>query len=117
MAYRLGADIGGTFTDIVLLGPDGKYHTKKVPSTPADYAEGILDGAVQALGERGVDEASVREVIHGTTVASNTVLENKGAKTALITTKRLPGRAGATAPKSAAPLQPLLRASDTPRPA
>ena len=64
-----------------------KYHTKKVPSTPADYAEGILDGAVQALGERGVDEASVREVIHGTTVASNTVLENKGAKTALITTK------------------------------
>ena len=86
-AHRLGADIGGTFTDIVLLGPDGKYQTKKVPSTPADYAEGILDGAVQALGERGVDEASVREVIHGTTVASNTVLENKGAKTALITTK------------------------------
>ena len=86
-AYRLGADIGGTFTDIVLLGPDGEYHTKKVPSTPADYAEGILDGVVQALGERGVDEASVREVIHGTTVASNTVLENKGARTALITTK------------------------------
>ncbi len=87
LSYRLGADIGGTFTDIVLLGPDGEYHTKKVPSTPADYAEGILDGAVQALGDHGVDEASVREVIHGTTVASNTVLENKGARTALITTK------------------------------
>ncbi len=86
-AHRLGADIGGTFTDVVLLGPDGTYHTKKVPSTPADYAEGILDGAVQALGEHGVDEASIREVIHGTTVASNTVLENKGAKTALITTR------------------------------
>ena len=86
-AYRLGADIGGTFTDVVLLGPDGRYHTKKVPSTPADYAEGILDGAGQALAEHGVDEASIREVIHGTTVASNTVLENKGAKTALITTR------------------------------
>ena len=67
--------------------PDGEYHTKKVPSTPADYAEGILDGAGQALGEHGVGEASVREVIHGTTVASNTVLENKGARTALITTR------------------------------
>ena len=85
--YRLGADIGGTFTDVVLVDPDGAYSTRKVPSTPTDYADGIIDGAAQALAHRGVVGSAIQEIIHGTTVASNTVLENKGAKTALITTK------------------------------
>ena len=86
-SYRLGVDIGGTFTDVVLASPEGEYWTKKVPSTPQDYARGILDGVLQLLRERGLDGAAVHEIIHGTTVASNTILENKGAKTALITTK------------------------------
>ena len=85
--YRLGADIGGTFTDIVLLGDDGKYWTKKVSSTPKDYSVGIVGGALQLLSELELDGKHLQEVIHGTTVAINTILENKGAKTALITTK------------------------------
>ena len=85
--YRLGVDIGGTFTDVVLVSHEGEYWTKKVPSTPDDYARGILDGVLQLMGEGGLDGSAVREIIHGTTVASNTILENKGAKTALITTR------------------------------
>ncbi len=85
--YRLGADIGGTFTDVVLVGPGGAYTTRKVPSTPSDYAVGVMDGAGQALDALSLDGSSVHEIIHGTTVASNTVLENKGAKTALVTTR------------------------------
>ena len=86
-SYRLAVDIGGTFTDVVLLAPDGRYWTKKVSSTPEDYAVGIIEGVEQALRDRGLDGAAVREIIHGTTVASNTILENKGARTALITTR------------------------------
>ncbi len=85
--YRLGADIGGTFTDIVLLGEDGQYWTKKVSSTPKDYSVGIVGGTLQLLSELKLDGGQLQEVIHGTTVAINTILENKGAKTALITTK------------------------------
>ena len=85
--YRLGADIGGTFTDIVLLAPDGTYWTNKVSSTPDDYARGIIEGVGQILESRGLTGGAVQEIIHGTTVASNTILENKGAKTALITTQ------------------------------
>ena len=70
----------------MLLAPDGRYWTKKVSSTPEDYAVGIIEGVEQALNDRGLDGAAVREIIHGTTVASNTILENKGARTALITT-------------------------------
>ena len=85
--YRLAVDIGGTFTDVVLLAPDGRYWTKKVSSTPRDYAVGIIEGVSQVLDERGLDGSAVSEIIHGTTVASNTILENKGARTALITTR------------------------------
>ena len=85
--YRLGADIGGTFTDVVLLGPDGRYWTKKVPSTPDDLSIGIIDGVSQLLAELELPGEEASELIHGTTVASNAILENKGAKTALITTK------------------------------
>ena len=85
--YRLGVDIGGTFTDVVLLGSDGTMHTRKVLSTPDDYARGVIDGAVGVLDEAGVDPAEVTGVVHATTVASNTVLEGRGARTALITTE------------------------------
>ncbi len=84
--YRLGIDIGGTFTDIVLMGDDGTIMTQKVPSTPDDYARGILDGLTPLMDE-AVNSHAITSVVHGTTVATNTILERKGAVTGLITTK------------------------------
>ncbi len=85
--YRIGADIGGTFTDLVMSGPDGRTWTKKVLSTPDDYSRAIIEGTVAMLRDAGVPGSAVSEIVHGTTVATNAILENRGAKTALITTK------------------------------
>jgi N-methylhydantoinase A len=84
--YRVGVDIGGTFTDVVLLGEDGALRTKKVLSTPDDYARGVVQGIVELLRETGLAPASVTKVVHATTVASNAVLEGKGPRCALLTT-------------------------------
>jgi len=85
--YRLGVDIGGTFTDIVLLAEDGAVHTKKILSTPDDYSRAIEDGIRQLLAETGVDAADISEVAHGTTVATNAIIERKGVRVALVTTE------------------------------
>src|SRR5437588_683817 len=85
--FRAGVDIGGTFTDIVLLGDDGRRHTKKVSSTVDDYARAIVDGLGELLGEIGAGASGIVELLHGTTVASNAILERKGARAGLITTK------------------------------
>jgi len=85
--YRLGVDIGGTFTDVVLLGEDGTLRTRKVLSTPDDYARGVIEGVVGLLEATRVQPAEVTGIVHATTVASNTVLEGRGARTALITTE------------------------------
>ena len=85
--YRVGADIGGTFTALVLLDEDGNLHTKKVPSTVDAYEEAIVDGLASVFDATDVTADSVSEVLHGTTVASNAILEHKGAKAGLITTK------------------------------
>src|SRR5216117_2952425 len=85
--YRAGVDIGGTFTDIVLLGSDGTIHTKKVSSSVENYAEAIVDGLTEVFRETGLGGAAIEEIRHGTTVASNAILEHRGAKTGLITTK------------------------------
>ncbi len=85
--YRLGADIGGTFTDLVIASPDGGYWTKKLSSTQDDLSRGILEGMEQLLSEQEVAVNSIEEIVHGTTVATNAVLQDKGAKTALITTE------------------------------
>jgi N-methylhydantoinase A len=87
MAFRAGVDIGGTFTDIVLLGDDGSRYTKKVSSTVDDYARAIVEGLAALLQEIGAQPQDIIELLHGTTVASNAILEHKGAKTGLITTK------------------------------
>jgi N-methylhydantoinase A len=84
-SFRAGVDIGGTFTDIVLLGDGGERHTKKVSSTVDDYARAIVDGLSALLAEIG--GGRIVELLHGTTVASNAILEHKGAKTGLITTR------------------------------
>ena len=85
--YRLGVDVGGTFTDVVLTGPDGRMSVRKVSSTPGRYDEGIIRGIGEALEEAGVTADDVVEVCHSTTAATNAVLERKGARVGLITTK------------------------------
>jgi hypothetical protein len=85
--YRVGVDIGGTFTDVVLLGTDGTIHTKKVSSSVDNYARAIVEGLVEVFDETGLSGAVIEEIRHGTTVASNAILEHKGARTGLITTK------------------------------
>ena len=85
--YRVGVDIGGTFTDIVFLGENGERLTKKVSSTVDNYATAIVDGLAELMRERDLDPAEIVELLHGTTVASNAILELKGARTGLITTK------------------------------
>ncbi|MBM3649803.1 MAG: hydantoinase/oxoprolinase family protein [Alphaproteobacteria bacterium] len=85
--YRAGVDIGGTFTDIVLLGSDGTVHTKKVSSSVGNYAQAIVDGLAEVFAETGLAGAAIDEIRHGTTVASNAILEHKGARVGLITTK------------------------------
>jgi N-methylhydantoinase A len=85
--YRVGIDIGGTFTDIVFLGPDGRTLTKKVSSSVDNYARAIVDGLGQVFDEHRLAGSEVAELLHGTTVASNAILELKGARTGLITTK------------------------------
>ena len=84
--YRVGADIGGTFTDIVFLDSDGRLHTKKISSNVSDYAKAIIDGIEQVFSDTGLTAEDVTEILHGTTVASNAILELKGARTGLITT-------------------------------
>ena len=85
--YRLGVDIGGTFTDIVLLETDGTIHTKKVLSTPDDYSAAIETGVAELLEESGISVGDITEFSHGTTVATNALIERKGVKVALVTTE------------------------------
>ena len=84
MNLRIGIDIGGTFTDLVAITGDGQVITRKTASTPHDYGEGIVNGLSDLLRQH---PGTVTDVMHATTVGSNTILEAKGAKTALITTK------------------------------
>ncbi len=84
MVQRIGIDIGGTFTDLVAITADGRVVTHKIASTPHDYGDGIIDGLRALLASHG---DTVGEVLHATTIGSNTVLEGKGARTGLITTK------------------------------
>jgi N-methylhydantoinase A len=87
ITLRVGVDIGGTFTDIVVLGSDGSIHTKKVSSSVEDYARAIVDGLAELFVETGLAGSAIEEIRHGTTVASNAILEHKGARVGLITTK------------------------------
>ena len=85
--YRIGIDIGGTFTDIVFMAESGNVLTKKISSSVDNYAQAIVDGLANVFETQGLSGADVIEVLHGTTVASNAILEHKGAKTGLIATK------------------------------
>jgi N-methylhydantoinase A len=85
--FRVGVDIGGTFTDIVFLNDRGELHIKKVSSSVDNYARAIVDGIAEVFRDKDITAAAVEEVLHATTVASNAILEHKGAKTGLITTR------------------------------
>ena len=84
--YRIGVDIGGTFTDVALAGA-GTTSTSKVLTTASAPEEGVMQGVEQVLGHAGVDPAEIEVAIHGTTLATNAIIERKGAKTALVVTE------------------------------
>ena len=88
MSWRLGVDIGGTFTDVVLAEEGGeRVAVVKVSTTPRDFARGVLDALATALKGHGLAPADVGFLAHATTVVTNALLEGKGARTALITTR------------------------------
>ena len=83
VSYRIGADVGGTFTDLVAMDEAGTVIVAKVPTTPDDQSDGVVDSIAKA----GIDLAAVDFFSHGTTVGVNAVIENKGARVAIITTE------------------------------
>ncbi|WP_370269268.1 hydantoinase/oxoprolinase family protein, partial [Nioella sp.] len=85
-SYRLGADIGGTFTDLVLEGPKGRFSTK-VLTTYSAPEDAIIEGMHRVCEKAGIAPSAISQVIHGTTLATNALIERRGAKTALITTE------------------------------
>lgn len=87
MRYRLGVDVGGTFTDFLLLNEEtGETVTAKVPSTPEDSSLGVLQGVTKICDSAGVEPSDIKLVMHGTTVATNAVLTGRGATVGLVTT-------------------------------
>jgi len=88
MAYRLGVDVGGTFTDVLLINEaDSSFHVAKVPSTPADSSIGVLNGIARVCDAAQIPPDAIQNVMHGSTVATNAILTGKGARVGLVTTK------------------------------
>ena len=88
MSVRIAIDTGGTFTDLVLSDPDtGRLVFHKVPSTPADPSRALVEGVKGLVDRAGVGKGEILFLIHGTTVATNTILQRRGARTAFITTE------------------------------
>jgi N-methylhydantoinase A len=91
MHYTIGVDVGGTFTDVVGVDEEGREFLAKAPSTPQDQSEGVLDGLRNLASAIGLTLAELLEtttrIVHGTTVATNALLERRGAKTAMLTTE------------------------------
>jgi N-methylhydantoinase A len=87
MGYRLGVDVGGTFTDLLLFEEQsGAFWRHKTPSTPHDSSVGILTGVEHICAKANIKPSDVEIFLHGTTVATNAVLEGKGARVGLVTT-------------------------------
>jgi len=88
---RIGIDVGGTFTDLVAIDEAGGATLAKVPSTPQDPSIGVIDGLDALAAKLGRDRAALlaqtERIVHGTTVATNALLELKGARTGLLTTE------------------------------
>jgi N-methylhydantoinase A len=90
VTYAIGIDVGGTFTDVVVSGPGGALTVAKATTTPRDQADGVLDGIARAAATLGLSPAALLErtgrVVHGTTVATNALLEGKAARVGMLTT-------------------------------
>jgi len=84
--YTVGVDIGGTFTDIVCAGSDGSFRLMKRPTTKGDPAAAVRDALAAMRADWGIDPAAIARFAHGSTVATNAVIERKGAKTGIVTT-------------------------------
>ena len=88
LQIRLGVDIGGTFTDLVLIDEErGVVHIAKVLTTPDDPAEGTLSGFRKILESAGLESSGLASIVHATTLITNALIERKGARTGLITTQ------------------------------
>ena len=85
--YEVGVDIGGTFTDVVCRSASGELKLVKIPTTRANPSAGVLHAVEHMASEWGISAQSIVRFVHGTTVATNAVLERKGAKIGLITTR------------------------------
>ena len=89
--YRVGIDVGGTFTDLICVTPDGRVLLDKTPTTPADQSEGVMAGLDQLAGAVGLTTADLcgrlDALVHGTTTADNTMIEMNGAPTGLLVTE------------------------------
>ncbi|MFP6735230.1 MAG: hydantoinase/oxoprolinase family protein [Rhodospirillales bacterium] len=86
--YQLGVDVGGTFTDLLLIQEEsGRTITAKVPSTPQDSSQGVLNGIERICRLAGIEPSAIGSVMHGTTIATNTILTSSGARVGLVTTK------------------------------
>ena len=83
---RVGVDVGGTFTDLVAVRPDGTFDIRKVVSTPRDPSTGLLDALGAWDSGLGTGQAPIDVLVHGTTVATNALLERRGARVVLVTT-------------------------------
>ncbi|HJM93968.1 MAG: hydantoinase/oxoprolinase family protein [Alphaproteobacteria bacterium] len=88
MSSRLGVDVGGTFTDLLLFNEqNSELRLLKTPSTPQDQSIGIMNGISQLIADTGIAAPEINALLHGTTISTNTVLEEKGAKVGLLVTK------------------------------
>ena len=88
MAYRLGVDVGGTFTDVLLINEDtGDTWREKVQSTPIDSSLGVFQGIDRVCATANIKPTSISKIMHGTTVATNAILQGNGAKIGLVTTQ------------------------------
>src|SRR5215469_4763779 len=88
MAWRIGIDIGGTFTDVALVEEQtGRIEIAKLPTTPQDFGQAVIEGVRQGLDANHIDPTDVSLLSHATTVVTNALLENKGARAGFVTTR------------------------------
>nr|WP_228430975.1 hydantoinase/oxoprolinase N-terminal domain-containing protein [Baekduia soli] len=86
MSHRLGIDVGGTFTDVLIQDADGRVQLVKTPSTPADQSEGVARGVALVCEQAGIAPRDITALLHGTTAATNAVLEGRGARVGVVVT-------------------------------
>ena len=87
--YEIGVDIGGTFTDVILIDPSGRVNSHKLLSTPDNFSNAMIKGIEQICARANIEPSSITKIVHGTTVVTNACIEMKGAKVGLLTTQGL----------------------------